>query len=144
MSHIFQVVHTVNLYHMRFVVNKIVVRLDSCGYFIEIISFFHFDINHTAMNACSHRDCHRQSRLYTFDGFNGNGMSHAHARSEVCICNSFRNDCLQQSTHDRVASRIPSGRDYGHRIMSFSNCIERTAQIDNTSVDIETIHRIDA
>ena len=144
MSHIFQVVHAVNLDHMRFVVHKIVVRLDGSSYFIKIISFFHFDINHTTMNACTHRDCHGQSRLYTFDGFHGNGMSHAHARSEIRICNSFRNDRLQQSTNDRVASRIPSGRDDSNGIMSFRYSIKRTAQIDNTTVDIETIHRIDA
>ena len=41
------------------------------------------------MNACTHRDCHGQSRLYTFDGFHGNGMSHAHARSEIRVGDAF-------------------------------------------------------
>ena len=143
MSHIFQVIHTIDLDHMRFVVYKIVVRLDSSSNLIEFISFFHFDINHTAVNTCSHRDCHRQGGLYAFDCFNGNRMSHTHTRSEVCICNAFRNDSLQQRTNDRVASRVPSGRDYRHSIMSLGHSIQRTAQVDNTSVNIEAIHRID-
>ena len=96
------------------------------------------------MDACPHRDCHRQGSLNTFDGFHSNSMPHTHTRSEIRICNSFRNDRLQQSTNDRVASRVPSGRDDSNGIMSFRYSIKRTAQIDNTTVDIETIHRIDA
>ena len=99
--------------------------------------------SHTAVNACSHRNCHGQSSLDTFDRFHGNRMSHTHPRAEVCISDTFRHHCFQQGANNRVASRIPSGRNNGNRIMCFGYSIQRTAQVYDTSVDIEAIYRID-
>ena len=136
MSHIQQVVDTFHLHYVCFVVCEIIVSL-------EIVTVFYFDINHTAVNACSHRNCHGQSSLDTFDRFHGNRMSHTHPRAEVCISDTFRHHCFQQGANNRVASRIPSGRNNGNRIMCFGYSIQRTAQVYDTSVDIEAIYRID-
>ncbi len=56
--HIKQVIDTRHLFNVCLVIDKVWVGLDGCCHLIEIISFFNLNINHTAVYACTHRDCH--------------------------------------------------------------------------------------
>ena len=67
-------------------------------------------------------------------------MSHAHTRTKVSVRNTFRGNSFQQGTHNGVTSRIPTGRNNRHCVMSFRLGIQRAAQCRNTCMDVETIY----
>ena len=129
---------------MCLIIHKIWICLDGSRYFIKLITVFQFDINHTAVNTCSGRNSHGKSSLYTINSFYSYCMSHTHSRTKVCISNSFRSNRFQQSTYDRVASRIPTCRNNRNCIMLFCRSRQCATQIYNTGMNIEAVNRIDA
>ena len=95
---------------------------------------------HTVALGHSHREgiLHAGLRLDTYR------MAHAHAGAEIRICETLGSSSLHEGTHDRVAARIPSGRNHRHTSRSLGGGIERAAQVDNRGVDVKAVDSIDA
>ena len=96
------------------------------------------------MYARTGRNRHWKGGFYTLDSLYCHRMSHTHTRTEVGIGNSLRRNSLQQGTHNRIASRIPTGRNNRNSIMCFCLSIQCTAQCRNTGMNIEAVHCMDA
>ena len=143
MAHIVQIVHTRNLLYMCFVVHKVWVCFDSSFYRLEIDTFFQFYIHHTAMNTCTGRNGHGQGILHAIDSTNSHRVSHATARTKVCIGNTLRSNGFQQCANNRITSRVPTGRDNGYRTIRLGSFTQRTAKRSNLCMYIETINSID-
>ena len=101
-------IHIINLYHVGFVMNEILVCFDGSRYLLQVVSRKQFYVNHATMYTRSERNGHRKCGLDTVYGFYGYGVPHAHARTEVRVGDPFGYDSLHQCAHYRVAARIPA------------------------------------
>ena len=138
-AHVFYVVDAVDFDDVSFVACEVGVSLDSCSHLVELVAVIELYVNHASVDACSQRNSHRQSGFDAFDGFNGNGVSHAHTRTEVGVGDAFGRTGLQESADNRVASRVPSCGDYRHFTRLDSRFVEAATEVGNLSVDVETV-----
>src|SRR5690606_22394438 len=124
MAHILECFHILNLEHMCFVVDKIVIAFDHLCNGCEIKPLQQLDINHSAMDTRPGGDCHGECSLHTFNRFHGNRMAHAHSRAKVGVSNPFWCECFQERPYYRVTTRVPTGGDYRYSVLSPGNFIQ--------------------
>lgn len=72
-SHVNHVVNTWHLNHVSLVVNEIGIGLDGGSHLLKVVTRFHFDVDHAAVDAFASRDGHRKGSLHTLNGLYGNG-----------------------------------------------------------------------
>ena len=96
------------------------------------------------MDTGAKRNRHRQRRLDTCDGFHGDGVSHAHARTEIGIGDALGRYGLEQCAHHRIATGIPAGGHYRNSATAFCHHVERLHHIGYRPMNVETIDRADA
>ena len=95
------------------------------------------------MNTLAQRNSHRESILNTLLAPYANRVTHRHTRTEVGVGQSLRSKALHEDTNYRVASWIPSCRDYAHGICLFIDRHHLCAIVEDRSVDIEAINGVD-
>lgn len=79
-----------------------------------------------------------------FNGLHGHGVTHRHTRSEVGVGDALGSDGLEHSAHDRVAARVPTGRNDAHRTSGFGALVQAAAQVYDLRVDVKAVHGVDA
>lgn len=144
MSHVDDFVHRGDFDNVGFVVGKIGVRLDGCGDLGELMAGFYLDVDHAAVDACAGGDGHGEGSLDAGNGFDGNGVTHGHAGTEVGVGDALGGDGLQKGADNGVATRVPAGRDDADGTACLGFGVERAAELGNLGVDVEAVDGVDA
>ena len=90
MTHVTYIVNTLHLEHMCLVAGEVRISLDGSSHLFELGTLFELYIHHTAVDALTEGDRHRQGVLYTCLRAYADAVAHRHARTEVRIAKSFR------------------------------------------------------
>ena len=142
MTHVANLVYRLHCKHMRLVVSEIRVGLYLCGHIFKSCAILQFHINHPAMNAFAQRDSHRKRILNPLLTAHAHAVSHAHARSEVGVRQTFGRQTLHQHAHDRVWTRVPSCRNNAHSAMFLTHRHQFRTIVQYVRVDVKAIYRV--
>lgn len=135
----------IDVFHLEdvgFVMGEIVVLFDTAGDLGEVLSGFKLDVDHAAVDAGAGGDGHGEDCAYAFDGFDGDGVAHAHAGTEVGVGDAFRGACLEEGTDDGVGAGVPAGGHDGDGVVAEGGFAEGAAEGDGAGVDVETVHGV--
>ena len=144
MPHVKEVIDALDLEDVGLVVGKIVVGFDAAGNVLEVIAGLQLDVYHAAVDARARRDGHGEGGFDAFDGFDGNGVPHAHAGTEIGIGQSLGSTCLQDGANHGIGAGIPTGGHDGDGVVAASHFVQRAAEGDGLGVDVEAVDSVDA
>ena len=71
-------------------------------------------------------------------------MTHRTARAKVGIGQSLGCKALHQCTHHAVRTRIPTSGNHAHGAILLGSLVQSASQVNNETVDVETVHCVDA